>query len=139
MFIAWRFESIATAEPFFHGESVRILIIGERSFGIKFTNEISWIKNSVGSDIEMWDNPLPSLIAHARAVAQYFKLEIAGVDYILTPTSFHFLEINQFPGVNSSDETAFAAMEFLKEKMEIIERNANLIQIDSEFDSAFDI
>lgn len=114
-----QWEGIATIEPFFQGTSVRVLLIGGTHFGISIKNTKSWIANSEGAEVEIFDPP-DSLVAHARRVATIFGLEIAGVDYIMDDRP-HFLEINQFPGLNVSDEAVACARAFLDAKMEEVE------------------
>jgi hypothetical protein len=114
-------DGIATLEPYFNGESVRILIIGNDIFGLKLENHESWIKNASGAEVYPF-NPSNALISHAKAVAKFWGLEIAGVDYILEDNgSFHFLEINQFPGIAATDEIVEAAKKFLSKIMDDIE------------------
>ena len=118
-FPSW--EGIATIEPFFEGASVRVLLIGDQFFGTRIDNEESWIKNSPGADISDY-YPGKTLVQHAKAVAKYFELDIAGVDYIVDSRGdFHFLEINQFPGISGSDEISDAAKKFLSNKMDSME------------------
>lgn len=116
------FEGIGTLEPFFEGESCRILVIGDRHFGVKYWNDNSWIKNSAGADMAVWPDPPEALVGHARRAADAMNLEIAGVDYIIEKSGkFHFLEINQYPGLNISDESAECARKFLDTKMQWVE------------------
>lgn len=115
--------SYASVEPFFEGESVRILFIGKKYFFYKIENKDSWIKNSLGGEIIMLNNndcPI-SLARHAFKVKEHFNLEICGIDYILNKDKFHFLEINQFPGLNPSDEVCETARKFLIKKMKEVE------------------
>lgn len=108
-------------EPYFEGISVRVLIIGENVFGIRIDNDNSWIKNSPGAEISLFI-PSVSLGSHALAVMDSFGLDVAGVDYILEPDGrFHFLEINQYPGLDVSDEILEVARKFLNEKMDYVE------------------
>lgn len=113
-------EGIATVEPFFKGDSIRILILGEKEFGIKITNSNSWIANSPGAETSRF-TPSQELINHARKTADLFELDAAGVDYILNGNDFHFLEINQFPGLDVDDEIAEYAKDFLGKKMAYVE------------------
>lgn len=112
---------VATAEPFYSGESIRVLFIGESVFGLKYDNESSWIKNSAGCEI--FDYKISDrLLAHARSVRDCFSLEICGIDYIVEPSGkFHFLEYNQFPGLDSTDQISAAATTFLTNKMIMLE------------------
>jgi hypothetical protein len=94
-------DGIATLEPFFSGDSYRVLLVGEDAFGIRVANGQSWIKNSVGADAS-FDVPCQQIIEHARNVASVFNLDVAGIDYVVNPKypeDFHFLEVNQFPGI----------------------------------------
>jgi glutathione synthase/RimK-type ligase-like ATP-grasp enzyme len=111
---------IATVEPFFKGDSVRILILGEKEFGIKITNSNSWIANSPGAESSRF-TPSKELIEHARKATDLFGIDAAGVDYILSGNDFHFLEINQFPGLDVDDEIAEYAKDFLGKKMAYVE------------------
>lgn len=109
-------------EPFFVGKSVRILILGDEEFGILVTNDQSWISNSAGAEVSLFE-PSAELVKHARSVAEEFKLEAAGVDYILEDNGkFHFLEINQYPGLDVDDKVVEVANKFLNEKMDFVEK-----------------
>jgi len=115
-------DGLATVEPFYEGLSVRVLIIGDRVFGVQYHNPNSWIKNSLGCDYDDWA-PIDGIVAHAQRAANHFGLEIAGVDYVVEPSGvFHFLEINQFPGLHINDESVKVAKEFLVNKMKSISR-----------------
>lgn len=115
------FEGIGTLEPYFDGKSVRVLIIGEDIFCIETTNSESWIKNSPGGEIEKIVLN-QDIMQHAKNVSKYFNLDISGTDYILEPDgSFHFLEINQYPGVAGFDDVERTAKEFFKQKMNLIQ------------------
>lgn len=114
------FKDLATVEPYFEGKSVRVLIIGDDIFGIETVNNSSWIKNSPGGDmIEYKLND--ELIEHAIKVSKLFDLDVAGVDYIVNDDGFHFLEINQYPGLYGFDNIVKAANSFFMKKMSEIE------------------
>lgn len=106
----------SSLEPYFKGSSVRVFVIGDTSFCAEVTNEGSWVKNSPGADASLVPGNL-ELVLHARSVALHFGLELAGVDYIVGPEGFHFLEINQFPGFYGLDEVEEEAFRFFKSKM----------------------
>lgn len=116
-------DGIATMEPFFEGESVRVLLLGEQAFGARIRHEGSWIKNAPGASIEPWD-PDPALVQHARRAMRLFDLEIAGVDYVLDPGGPHFLELNPFPRVGLSKESAAIAREIFARRMDAVEAAA---------------
>ncbi len=114
-------EGVATMEPYFEGESVRVLIIGQDVFSFKTTNPDSWIKNSPGADIEKCLVP-DDMVQHAKYTADLFGLDIYGVDYILEDDgTFHFLEINQYPGLGVFEDVEECGKAFIKEKMYDIE------------------
>ncbi|MEI7895317.1 MAG: hypothetical protein WCI05_19630 [Myxococcales bacterium] len=115
-----RWEGIATMEPFFEGESVRVLLVGDRAFGVKVLNDHSWIKNSMGASFEPWE-PDEAMVKHARRAAALFGLEIVGVDYVVDAAGFHFIELNPFPRLGMSRESASAAREVLRRAMDDIE------------------
>ncbi|UQA60595.1 ATP-grasp domain-containing protein [Polyangium aurulentum] len=119
-----RWNGIATMEPFFEGESVRVLLLGDRAFGVRIHNERSWIKNSPGASFEAW-NPGEAIVEHARRAMRLFGLEIAGVDYVVDSGGFHFIELNPFPRVGLSEESAAVAQEMFRGAMEAIEARAS--------------
>jgi hypothetical protein len=115
-----RWEGIATMEPFFDGESVRVLIVGDHAFGARIHNEGSWIKNAPGASLEPWD-PGPAIVDHARRAMAVFNLEIAGVDYVIDQGGPRFIELNPFPRVGLSRESAEIARGLFARKMDAIE------------------
>lgn len=117
------FTDLVTVEPFYEGESVRVLIIGDREFGIRMTNEDSWIKNAPGAEKHLWDtSKRPGIVNHARKVADHFGLDVAGVDYIVDKDDkYHFLEVNQYPGLAGFDDIGEYAKTFLRARMDEIE------------------
>ncbi len=118
-------DGIATMEPYFDGESVRVLIIGQSTFSFKVTNDYSWIKNGPGADIEKV-SVSNELVEHAKDAARYFNLDVAGVDYIVEDDgTYHFLEINQYPGLGLFEDTEECAKRFLKVKMADLEHIAS--------------
>lgn len=118
-------EGWATAEPFFEGQSCRVLIIGDQHFGIRYDNPSSWIKNAAGADVEMWPEIPRAAVEHALRVHRYFGLEMSGIDYIIgAGGAVHFLEYNQFPGISVSDEVQAAARRVLSKAMDQIEAAA---------------
>lgn len=119
-----RWEGLATMEPFFVGESVRVLLLGERAFGVRIHNEGSWIKNSAGASFEAWE-PDAVIVEHARRAMRLFGLEIAGVDYVIDAAGFHFIELNPFPRVGLTKESATVARGIFAEAMNGIEARSS--------------
>ncbi len=129
-------EGWATIEPFFEGRSARILLIprlgvgtGRHAFGIWNDNDSSWIKNSAGGETSLWESPPKDLVEHATRVASAFNLEIAGVDYVVDKSGgWHFLEVNQYPGLGGFDPIIDAAKAFLGERMTCLEREVDRVK-----------
>lgn len=112
---------LATVEPFFKGESCRVLFVGDSVFCMHFFNPLSWIKNSAGADVLVGTLP-QEIIDHARKARDLFGLEVCGVDYVVSDKEFHFLEYNQFPGLDASDEIAQVAKTLFLSKMDEVEK-----------------
>jgi hypothetical protein len=119
-----RWDGIATMEPFFEGASVRVLLLGGRAFGVRIHNEGSWIKNAPGASLEAWE-PDDAIVLHARRAMQLFGLTIAGVDYVIDAGGYHFIELNPFPRVGLSKESAAVAQGMFREAMDAIEARAS--------------
>ena len=114
-------DEIATAEKFYEGRSTRVLFIGDKYFGLEYTNDSSWIKNSVGADVLKWDVS-NEVLKHSIKIKKFFGLDICGIDYVVEPSGkFHFLEYNQFPGLYSTEEISSFAAGFLNSKMDMLE------------------
>lgn len=109
-----------TLEYFYDGLSTRVLFIGDKHFGVQYQNPNSWVKNSVGCDYSDWEIP-EDVLEHAKRARKHFGLEVAGVDYVISKDKFHFLEINQFPGLGVNEESVKVAREFLREKIRMVE------------------
>lgn len=113
-----------TVEPFYEGLSTRVLFIGDRAFGVQYKNDESWIKNGPGGEYDDWIIP-KNVLEHALKVKESFELDVAGIDYVVEPDgSFHFLEVNQYPGLNVNEESVKVAREFLRIKMKDIREKA---------------
>ncbi|MDI3284039.1 hypothetical protein [Polyangium sp. 15x6] len=119
-----RWDGIATAEPFFEGESVRVLILGERTFGVRIQNEGTWIKNAPGASLEAWE-PDEAIASHARRAARLFGLEVAGIDYVIDRVGPHFIELNPFSRVGLSNESAALARDVFRRAMDAVEASAS--------------
>lgn len=123
VFLKTHMVSEMTVEKFYTGLSVRVLFIGDDHFGVQYHNEQSWIKNSAGCEYDDWKAP-KELVDHADKVRKHFGLEVAGIDYVIEENgTFHFLEINQFPGLKVNDATVDAGRSFLRMKMKEVENN----------------
>lgn len=116
---------LVTVEPFYKGRSIRVLRMSPVLFGIEIVNDSNWIKNAPGAEAHRFDlRGHADMVDHALSVAEHFGLDCAGVDYILEEDgTFHLLEINQYPGLATTDEVEEYAKIFLKRKMEEIEND----------------
>jgi predicted ATP-grasp superfamily ATP-dependent carboligase len=56
---------------------------------------------------------------------RFFNLEIAGVDYVIDRTGPHFIELNPFPRVGLSKESAEIARGLFARRMDSIEATAS--------------
>lgn len=108
------YEGLATIEPYFEGESVRVMVVGQSVFGFKVQNDTNWIKNAPGANI--YEYKLSNeIIEHAKKVNQLFHLDVYGVDYIVNNNGeFHFLEINQYPSFGALDSIRDAGVAYLR-------------------------
>lgn len=85
-------------ERFLAGDAVRIVVIGEQFWQIKLEGE-GWLK-SIHHLTASFMDPDPQLVEDTRNVASGFGLEIAAIDYMITPDGIpHLLEVNHIPNV----------------------------------------
>lgn len=106
----WSSEHPAVIEPFFEGEAVRIVIIGERSWQIRLEGE-DWLK-SIHSEKADFMEIDPELLEDGRSLQQAFGLQMIGVDYIAGPNGqHHLLEVNHIPNVTRFDALRSAFIE----------------------------
>lgn len=98
-------------EPFFSGEAVRVVLLGERAWQISLAGD-DWLKSIHHRDaVFMPLNPI--VIDDTRALAQALRLEMVGVDYIQeTMEHFHLLEVNHIPNVTRFPELREAFLRF---------------------------
>lgn len=127
-------EGKATVQPFFRGKSVRILHVDNAMYSIETKHPMSWIKNSPGGENVLFDpNQIPEgMIDHSFKVRDHFGLDVCGNDYIICDDgSFHFLETNQFPGLDD-DFVRDHARNFFLERMRSLEtlvsRNEDILR-----------
>ena len=84
-------------EPYFAGEAVRVLMLGERAWQIRMTGP-DWKKSVHGTDAKFVDID-PELLADTRAIRAGFGLDVIANDYIVGAHSKHLLEVNHIPSV----------------------------------------
>ncbi|MEM9702997.1 MAG: hypothetical protein AAF907_11205 [Planctomycetota bacterium] len=91
-------ESNSILEPYFPGEAVRLLLLGDSAWQIRLAGD-DWLK-SIHHDNAAFMPIDPRLEADARRVAAGFGLELLANDYVLAPDGTpHLLEVNHIPNV----------------------------------------
>lgn len=85
-------------EPFIQGESIRILIVGERAWQLHYTST-DWRKN-VRSKVTVVEID-QKLLARTKQITTSLGLVVAGVDYIVPDKGAPvLLEVNAYPGLD---------------------------------------
>ena len=90
------------------GRSERILLVGERSWQLRYESA-DWRKN-IGATVTAVE-PDAHLVARARATCGRLGLIIAGVDYIVNEGGATLLEVNAYPGFDDVPEANDAFVE----------------------------
>ena len=94
----WTSEEPAIIEPFFHGDAVRIVSIGEEHFQIRLEG-VDWLKSIHDNRADFMDID-PQLLEDTLNIKESFGLEIIGNDYIAGANGdHHLLEVNHIPNV----------------------------------------
>ena len=94
----WNSEESTTFEPFFKGEAVRIMLMGDKAWQIHLTGD-DWLKSI--HHHQAGDMPIDAeLLADTKKLAAHFGLEMLGVDYMVNENGEKlFLEVNHIPNV----------------------------------------
>jgi hypothetical protein len=99
----WQSEEPCIVENFIPGQSVRIVIIGEKSWQIKLEGD-SWLKSIHDPTADFMEID-PELLEDTQNVAKAFGLELIANDYIVTEQGTkHLLEVNHVPNVSRFPE-----------------------------------
>lgn len=99
-------------EPFWPGRSVRVVVIGERTWQIELTGD-DWLKSIHHADARFIE-PRPELIEDAVRLIGHFGLEIGAVDYQIDEDDQpHLLELNHIPSVTCFDEVRTAYLDLV--------------------------
>src|SRR5690606_24675440 len=94
----WTAEEPSIIEPFFEGQAVRLLMIGEQSWQIHLAGN-DWLKSIHHDDADFMDIDT-ELLDDTRRIRDGFGLEIIANDYIVGHDgSKHLLEVNHIPNV----------------------------------------
>lgn len=94
----WTSSETAVIEEFIEGEAVRIMIVGDKSWQIRLTGD-TWLK-SIHNEGSWEMETDQELLLDSQAIAQHFKLQTVGVDYIIGKNGERYLlEVNHIPNV----------------------------------------
>ena len=94
-------EHSSVVEPFLRGESVRVLLVGSRSWQLHYASD-DWRKN-VRATVTVAAEADPDLVVEAQQVARRLRLEVAGIDFIVgVDGRRHLLEVNAYPGFDDA-------------------------------------
>jgi hypothetical protein len=95
----WNPDQASIIEPFLEGQSVRVVMIGERFWQIRLEGS-NWLKSIHDPQAELMAVD-PELLDDTRALQSAFGLELIANDYIVTNSgSKHLLEVNHIPNVS---------------------------------------
>ena len=95
----WKSEEASIIEPFFKGESVRVVSIGNTHLQIKLEGT-SWLK-SIHDDKAAFMDLDQDLLEDTLTIKKAFGLEMIANDYIYDPSgNHHLLEVNHIPNIN---------------------------------------
>ena len=94
----WSGEYPSIIEPYFEGQAVRVVIIGDSYWQIRLEGK-DWLKSIHDNQADFMDVD-PELLADTRNLKKAFGLEIIANDYIVgADGSKHLLEVNHIPNV----------------------------------------
>jgi len=99
----WTAEQPSVIEPFLVGQSVRVVIIGNRAWQIRLEGA-DWLKSIHAASADFM--PLDAeLLADTQRIREGFGLEIIANDYIVADDGTkHLLEVNHIPNVTRFPE-----------------------------------
>ncbi|PIF30650.1 hypothetical protein CLU81_1090 [Flavobacterium sp. 9] len=99
----WESEFTATTEPYYEGEAVRIMIIGEVYWQIKLEGD-SWLK-SIHPDNAGFMEVDPELLADTLHIKNTLNMDMIGNDYIVAKDgSKYLLEVNHIPNITRFED-----------------------------------
>lgn len=98
----WIGDELAVIEPFFEGESVRIVSIGDTNLQIKLEGK-SWLKSIHDESADFMEID-ESLLEDTLKIKEAFGLQMVANDYISSSNGeHHLLEVNHIPNVTRFD------------------------------------
>lgn len=94
----WDSEFTATTEPYFEGEAVRIMVIGDKHWQIKLEGE-TWLK-SIHPDSAGFMPIDAELLADTLHIQKAMQMDMIGNDYIVGKDGKKYLlEVNHIPNI----------------------------------------
>ncbi|MVO08199.1 hypothetical protein GOQ30_03350 [Flavobacterium sp. TP390] len=95
---AWESEYTATIEPYFEGEAVRIMIIGNKHWQIQLEGP-TWLK-SIHPETAGFMQVDADLLADTLHIKKALQMDMIGNDYIVTKEGKKYLlEVNHIPNI----------------------------------------
>lgn len=108
----WSGEEASVIEPFFAGQAVRVVIIGDKHWQIKLEGD-SWLKSIHHDEADFMDVD-GDLLDDTRNIQSAFGLEIIANDYIVADDgNKYLLEVNHIPNVTHFPELWDAYLDFV--------------------------
>lgn len=93
----WKGSEVAVLEPFFEGEAVRIIVIGEKAMQIKLEGK-TWLKSIHDESAHFMDLD-SALLEDTLRIKKAFNMNLIANDYIVSSNEKHLLEVNHIPNV----------------------------------------
>lgn len=106
----WESDYPSTIEPYFEGEAVRIMIVGNHTWQIKLEGE-TWLK-SIHPDSAHFMEIDQDLLNDTLTIMEKMKMDMIGNDYIIcSDGSKQLLEVNHIPNITRFEEVKTAYLE----------------------------
>lgn len=110
----WESQHSSILEPFFEGEAVRIILIGEQAWQIRLEGE-DWLK-SIHSEKADFMEIDEELLADTQQIREALEMNLIANDYIVGQDGTkHLLEVNHIPNVTRFEVLRKAYLAFVKE------------------------
>lgn len=93
----WKGEEASVLEPFFEGEAVRVVIVGEKAMQIKLEGK-DWLK-SIHDEAAHFMDIDDELLEDTKNIKEAFGMDIIANDYIVSDSNKYLLEVNHIPNV----------------------------------------
>ncbi|MFN3755136.1 hypothetical protein [Flavobacterium sp.] len=99
----WESDYAATIEPFFEGDAVRIMIVGDKVWQIKLEGE-TWLK-SIHPNNAGFMKIDQDLLADTIHIKRVLQMDMIGNDYIISNDgNKYLLEVNHIPNITRFEE-----------------------------------